>query len=281
MPLNFLKPDSNSRSLSQPAAESSGESDPRTQPQFLPLLWGVLGIIIQARFCYQADAFLLSSGIIALISTLTLIFGGVALCRKKAEGTNTNRAIVLAGGIIGFLAGVPFGLWTLGAALLILLMSLIPHRFGIVADFIVAVLAGSLFLGAATAFGRISTAGYPSAFVFFFFLAWGTTIAIGTWKVDTTSNRLTLATLLGPRAALATAGILFFIFGIITTWPFLNGFYKSVYFWVIVIGVDIPLLWLWGRIRGRDKQLSDFALARFNRWIRWLTFVFLIALLLA
>ncbi len=182
---------------------------------------------------------------------------------------------------MGFAAGVPFGLWALGAALLLLLSNALSQRLAFVYDLVIAVLAGSVFLGTATAFRGILLGGYPAAFAFFFFLAWSATLAVETWKDDLQNRRLTLATLIGPRAALVISGILFFIFGIITTWPFLNEFYSSTYFWVIVIGVDLPLLWMWGKLRGRDKQLSEPAIVKFNRRARWLSFAVLLALLFA
>ena len=295
MPLNSSELASNSKSLSSPAAESVHERDPRSHPPFLTLLWGVLAVAVQSHLCYRDGINPLWPGLVALVSILAIAIGGMSLWRDTAPsgaagsdpargskpGAKIGHAVILAGGLLGFAAGVPFGVWTLSAAVLVLLLTLTHNRPALLTDFVAAVLASALFLGTATAFGRTILGGYPAALAFFFFLAWGTTIGVETWKTDASDRRVTLATLLGPRMALAVAGIFFFIFGIITTWPFLNGLYGPFYFWIVAIGVDLPLLWMWGKLRGRDKELSHFAIVRFNRRARWLTFIVLVGLLLA
>ncbi|MFH1010542.1 MAG: hypothetical protein V1784_04830 [bacterium] len=61
----------------------------------------------------------------------------------------------------------------------------------------------------------------------------------------------------------------------------MNEFYSPTYFWIMVVGVDLPLLWMWGRLRGRNKELSEAAIVTFNHWVRPLTFVAFLALFLA
>ena len=259
--------------------------DPRLRPLFLPPLWGALGVLVQIRLCYCAGLDISWQAIVPFVSALALVFGGMSLRREKTAsleaGSRLGRILLLGGAVVGFVAGVPFGLWSFGAALVVFSSNALPQRLAFIHDLVIAVLAASVFLGTATALGSILLGGYPAAFAFFFFLSWSASLAVETWKDDLQNRRLTLATLTGPRAALVTSGILFFIFGIITTWPFLNEFYSSTYFWIIVIGVDLPLLWMWGKLRGRDKQLSEPAIVKFNRRTRWLTFVVLLALLFA
>jgi len=285
MPSNSSESDSNLRFPSDRQVEPSHAGDPRTRPLGLPLLWGALGVLVQIRLCYWAGRDVSWQAIIPLVSGLTLILGGMALRREKIVPSGTSprygRILLLGGAVVGFAAGVPFGLWALGAALLLLFSNALSQRLAFIHDLVIAILAASVFLGTATALNGILLGGYPAAFAFFFFLAWSATLAVETCKDDLQNRRLTLATLVGPRAALVTSGILFFIFGIITTWPFLRESYSSTYFWFIAIGVDLPLLWMWGKLRGRDKQLSESAIVKFNQRARWLTFVILLALLFA
>lgn len=259
--------------------------DPRLRPFYLPLLWTALGVFVQSRLCYGAGLDVSWHAIVPFVSALALVFGGMSLRREKTASSEADsrlgRILLLGGAVVGFVAGVPFGLWTLWAAALLFFSNALSERLSFVYDLVIAVLAASVFLGTATALGGVLLGGYPAAFTFFFFLAWSASLAVETWKDDLQSHRLTLATFVGPHAALVISGILFFIFGIITTWPFLNEFYSSTYFWIIVVGVDLPLLWMWGKLRGRDKQLSEPAIMKFNRRTRWLTFVVLLALLFA
>jgi len=287
VPSNSSGPAYNSKFPSSPAAESPAERDSRTHPPFVTLLRCVLAVAVQTRLCFRDGTNPFWPGLIALVSVLAIAFGGMSLWRGTAPvggakpGAKTGHAVLLVGGVLGFVVSVPFGVWTLSAAVLLLLITLVDSRPGLLTDFVVAILASALFLGTATAFGRIAQGGYPAALAFFFFLAWGATIGIESWKTDASHHRVTFATLMGPRMALAVAGIFFFIFGIITTWPFLNGLYGPLYFWIVAIGADLPLLWMWGKLRGRDRELSEVAVARFNRLARWLTFIVLIGLFLA
>ena len=221
------------------------------------------------------------------------MLGGITLFRFRAplesQGTHLPKTknikasyiLLLFGVLVGFFGGIPFGGWTLAAALLIVLHNSIPRRLAVLQHLLLSLLVASLFFGTALAMGSFLHAAYPAVFAFFFFCAWQTTRAVETSRVDVKNKRITLATWFGPRATLAIGGILFFLFGIITTWPYLNGLYSAVYFWIIILGVDFPMLWMWGKLRGRDKELSSPAIARFNRAVRWLIFIVLIALLFA
>ena len=259
----------------------------------LPVLWGVMGVVVQTRLCFHSAPVEILPAIVALISSVTLIFGGMMLVRFRAasesnednptngQSIKSSYILLLIGGVVGFFGGVLLGLWTLATALFIWLYCSIPQRLALLQHLLLALLTASLFLGTALAFDRFSLAAYPAAFAFFFFFAWQTTRAAETSRDDVKHGHATIATLFGPKATLAIGGVLFFLFGIITTWPFLNGLYSTVYFWIVVLAVDFPLLWMWGKLRGRDKELSMEAIGRFNRVARWLIFIVLIALLFA
>lgn len=276
------------------SSKSPSSHAPESQSNFhlpiwlLPVLWGVMGVVVQTRLCFHSTPVEILPAIVALISSVTLIFGGMMLFRfraasesPKSESAKSGYILLLIGGVVGFFGGVLLGLWTLATALFIWFYCSIPQRLTLLQHLLLALLTASLFLGTALAFDRFSLAAYPAAFAFFFFLAWQTTRAVETNRVDAKNGRVTVATLLGPRATLAIGGVLFFLFGIITTWPFLNGLYSKVYFWIVILVVDFPLLWMWGKLRGRDKELSTTAIARFNHMDRWLIFIVLIALLFA
>ncbi len=288
---NSSEPGSSSKSPSSHAPES--QSNLHLPIWLLPVLWGVMGVVVQTRLCFHSAPVEILPVIVVLISSVTLIFGGMTLFRFRAaseslEDNSTNAKsvkssyiLLLIGGVVGFFAGISFGLWTLATALFIWFYCSIPQRLAVLQHLLLALLTASLFLGTALAFDKFSLAAYPAAFAFFFFCAWQTTRAVETSRVDAKRRRVTIATLLGPRATLAIGGILFFLFGIITTWPFLNNLYSKVYFWIVILAVDLPLLWMWGKLRGRDKELSTAAIARFNHMARWLIFIVLIALLFA
>ena len=289
---NSSKHDSNSKSPSSLAPETS--TNHHIPIWLLPVLWGVMGVAAQTRLCLHANPAPIWPAIPALISSVLLIFAGIMLFRFKAaseihennptqsKGATSLYMLLLIGGVVGFAGGFLLGLWTLATALVILLYCSIPQRFAILHHLLLALLTASLFFGSALALNKFSYACYPAAFAFFFFLAWQTTRAVETCSADVKNRYVTIATLFGPRPTLAIGGILFFLFGIITTWPFLmREFYSPIYFWIVILAVDFPMLWMWGKLRGRNKELSIAAIAKFNRLARWLIGVVLIALLFA
>jgi 4-hydroxybenzoate polyprenyltransferase len=252
-----------------------------------------MSVAAQARLCYHNASPEIWLVIPVLVSSVALILGGIRLFQLTAaseaqEGESAkdktatmNYILLVIGGVVGFFGGIQLGLWTLATALIVWLYSSISQRFAVIHQLLLAILTASLFLGTGLALDQFTYAAYPAAFAFFFFLAWQTTRDVETARLDAKNKRITIPTLFGLRPALAIGGILFFLFGIITTWPFLNGLYSKIYFWIVILAIDFPMLWLWGKLRGRDKELSAIAIARYNRVARWLVFIFLIALLFA
>jgi hypothetical protein len=81
------------------------------------------------------------------------------------------------------------------------------------------------------------------------------------------------------HGALAWVSTLFFFFGVAALWPWLGHLYGAAYFWIAVVGVLLPTLYLWGRLRQPRYQPSMVALLRFNRVLPYLGLILLIAIL--
>ncbi len=66
----------------------------------------------------------------------------------------------------------------------------------------------------------------------------------------------------------------------ITLWPWLGKIYGVGYFWILILGVLSPLLYLWGRMKqpGADTPLP--ALNRFNRLLPYIGLILLVAILI-
>ena len=146
MPSNSSGPAYNSKSLLSPATESPAERDPRTHPAFLTLLWCVLAVAVQSRLCFRDGTNPFWPGLFALVSILAIALGGMSLWRgtvpSRAAGSDPTQsrrlaggskpgakighAVILAGGVLGFVVSVPFGVWTLSAAILILAPLFLP-----------------------------------------------------------------------------------------------------------------------------------------------------------
>ena len=83
------------------------------------------------------------------------------------------------------------------------------------------------------------------------------------------------------RSRLAVAAIIFFLFGTVSLWPWLGTIYGQGYFWLLLCGVLLPLVFFWGRIRQPKMEGARTALIRFNRVAPVLGFIHILAILVA
>jgi hypothetical protein len=82
------------------------------------------------------------------------------------------------------------------------------------------------------------------------------------------------------RSFLAMISTAFFFFGVLTLWPWLGKLYGIEYFWILVLGVLSPTLYLWNKLRQPHHHSSMTALVRFNRVVPYLGLVLAIAILI-
>lgn len=151
-----------------------------------------------------------------------------------------------------FFIGVIAAAWTGTAPLIIALISLgllIGYsrwwkRKPIIGNVVVSVMIAIAFLYGATAFGN-PLAAWPPAFMGFVY-TWGREIVkdLEDTVGDTAHQAKTLPILLGEPVAKLIATILFMtlIFGVII--PYLFHIYNVYYLLMVVVGVDVPILYI-------------------------------------
>lgn len=83
------------------------------------------------------------------------------------------------------------------------------------------------------------------------------------------------------RHRLAVTAVIFFLFGTVSLWPWLGEIYSKTYFWILLLGVLLPLAFFWGRIRQPKIEGAKIALIRFNRIAPVLGLMHIVALLAA
>jgi hypothetical protein len=163
---------------------------------------------------------------------------------------------------------------------LISLYQLVLRRYRYSLLLIAPVLIGLLFLNTASLLGHVGSGGFPAAFG-----ALLTFILLATRELELRTP-LPEDVNVDPhihiihRKALAWISIVFFVFGVISFWPWLGKLYGNAYFWTLIAGVLAPLLYLWGRLRQPRHQNSLTALHRFNRLVPYLGLVLLLAIAL-
>lgn len=143
---------------------------------------------------------------------------------------------------------------------------------------IAPLLFGLLILDTALLLGNLAGGGYPSVYALLLvFIILVTRELERRTPISDNSDEDPHVHIL-HRKAMAWLSIVFFLFGVIGFWPWLGKIYSDTYFWILVAGVLVPLLYLWGRLRQPRRQNSYVALQRFNRIVPYLGLILLVAI---
>jgi hypothetical protein len=127
------------------------------------------------------------------------------------------------------------------------------------------ILCGSLFTGVAGVLGNPIVGIFPGVISLLFVLVLRVTLDIEREIISLHRHRDDEAIFHLYRRRLAwTAGV-FFLFGVVSFWPWLGSIYGQAYFWILIIGVILPLVFFWGRLRQPRDEGAQVALTRFNR----------------
>ncbi len=238
------------------------------------------------------------------------VVAGVVVCAKQIPFSAVDAAIPLVSAVLAVLAWnrfrgssamaygllaaslavAAFGLsrqanspmeWLLLIAPFFLIVlywtSLVKVRGAVL--WIAPLLFGALFLDTAALLGKMSCGGFPAVLaVLLSFIVHAThELELRTPASDPEADPHVHIV---HHRALAWISIVFFLFGVVSFWPWLGKMYGNAYFWVMTIGVLMPLLYLWGRLRQPRRQNSYHALLRFNRLIPYLGLILLVAIAL-
>jgi hypothetical protein len=140
---------------------------------------------------------------------------------------------------------------------------------------------GCVPLATAALMGTPATGGFPAALAMLFTLVLNLTREIEV-ETETPEDGVDHPPVhFVHRLRLARISMVFFIFGVVSLWPWLGKIYGHAYFWVLVAGVLLPTTMYWGRLRQPRMESSYEALVRFNRLSPYLGGVLLLALALA
>jgi len=158
------------------------------------------------------------------------------------------RGFSIAATVAGLALSVVLGLWGLivAWAVIILLMGYSARlkRKPLWGNLAVATAAGLAFLYGGIAVNRPLPALIPAGFAFLFHL--GREILKDAEDVagDRVGGARTLAIHLGIATALKWAGFTFVLLILITPLPFVLGRYSLVYLVIVILGVDVPLVYV-------------------------------------
>jgi hypothetical protein len=138
-------------------------------------------------------------------------------------------------------------------------------------------LCGSVFIGTAGALGNPLVGLFPGVISLLFMLVIRVTLDLES-EISTHHNDADDAEIFHHfRHRLAWTAIAFFFFGVVSFWPWLGMTYSHAYFWILVLGVILPLVFFWGRLRQPRSEGAQVALLRFNRISPVIAFVLIFA----
>jgi len=163
--------------------------------------------------------------------------------------------------------------------------SFLPRQSGIASNVVLKLAVAPLLLGlppiaTAAVMGNPSAGGYPAVLTVLLGYVLFTTRDLEHRAVTDSEGREDFPVHTAYRGTLAWVSTVFFFFGTVSLWPWLGQIYDGIYFWILVIGVLLPTLFLWGRLRQPRAQNSLAALVRFNRALPYIGLILLIAILI-
>lgn len=229
-------------------------------------------------------AALITGGANAINDVYDLEIDKVNKPRRPLPSGRLNRAQAAAFGAVLLAMGVaisPFlGLWGLAIALAVVLL-LVGYSARLKGtplwgNLTVALAAGLAFLYGGIAVGRPWPALIPAGFAFLFHL--GREILKDSQDVagDRAAGARTLPTRMGVSLALRWACLVFALLILTTPLPYLVGRYPLTYLVIVVLGVDLPLVYV---ILSSQRDRSPGHLGRLSLLLKLDMWVGLVAIL--
>ncbi len=139
--------------------------------------------------------------------------------------------------------------------------------------------ASAMFVAAAL--GHPETGAFPAAIAALFVAVVRATLDIEEDLFENHGGSNAVEVHQHYRKRLAMTAVTFFLFGTVSLWPWLGELYGRAYFWVMLLGVLMPLAFFWGRIRQPKMEGARTALIRFNRIAPMLGVIHAVALLIS
>ncbi len=249
------------------------------------ILCGVVPLILYFRFIPEIQY----PAVVTSILASTLLFFGWSLSSTYPNRLSESRwwwlfcssAIIVS--LIGLvlvdrLSFVGF-LWIGLPAVLLYLHSRTNRERRLIRQSIVSLLFGSIFMFVSSSLGVGRLGAFPAVIAVLFIAVLRATIDIEEDVIKTYSDVDVVAVEDHYRHRLTITAVIFFLFGTVSLWPWLGEVYGQAYFWILLLGVLLPLAFFWGRIRQPKLEGARVALTRFNRIAPLLGLFHIIAIL--
>ncbi len=155
-----------------------------------------------------------------------------------------GTVLLAVGAILGWTLGWKTGLIASASSVILILYSKYLKGMVLVGNISVGLIASLAFLYGGLAFGRFRSTLIPAWFAFLFHLGREIIKDVEDMEGDRAGHAQTLPIRYGERTSLAIASIVFVLLIISTLIPFFLRIYGAVYLWVVVFGVDCPLMYV-------------------------------------
>jgi len=266
-----------------PLDKLSAIPDPWSRPFLMVIVCA--SVVITAVLCVKDGADFSLSTALVLLAALLAAWPMAARRRADSEPMRPQLAMAFLGGALVLL--VPAMVmadttWLGWAAALAPVVLLLVWRIPLATSRAAKLVLGPLILGApfvvtAVAMGRPQSGGFPAVLaILFSAVAFSTRTLEARLLADSVEEDP--ASHPAYHRTLAVVSTLLFFFGVVALWPWLGKLYGDRYLWVLVVGLLVPLLFFWGRLRQPRGEHPMSALVRFNRLVPYIGIVLLLAI---
>lgn len=228
--------------------------------------------------------------LMAMLSALLYISGWYVLDKNRADEPdakpklfNSGMLLATCGALLGIVSSYLNGFGAVSIIgslipLIILMMRKQVARTFSQADLVLTpVLCASVFWGSGGLLGDPLVGVFPAVIVLL--MAFVIQIAqITETEIRSTYTEIDEEEIFHRyRKRFAWTASIFFLFGVVSFWPWLGMIYNDAYFWLLIFGVILPMVFFWGRLRQPRAEGPYVALLRFNRVSPLLAGILLIA----
>ncbi len=257
--------------LDHPFLSESRNPVPLKLLQASILLCGIVPLIFALKSTVSLDVV---AYVIAIVAGALTYLGWNMSPSRPGSGSNSSAwlflllggtAVAFTGPLIANALSAWIAVSIILLPVLVILHARAPRSAKLGKHVLAPLMFGSIFLFMAGALGAPGLGAFPAAIGALFVAVIRSTLDIEEDIFENHADSSELEVEHHYRYRLAVAAVIFFLFGTVSLWPWLGEIYSRSYFWLMLLGVLIPLAYFWGRIRQPKIEGAKTALIRFNR----------------
>ncbi len=235
------------------------------------ILCGLVPIVLAYRS--ETPPSMMSAVVTAVAAILVFTGWRLSFAQAGDEPRSKKWLLLVGAGALGACASlflqqsfnaVNF-LWALLLPTLVIMNQAMLRNSSLCRHVMIPLMFGAIFMFTAGSLGVPTLGAFPAVIGALFIAVVRATIEIEEDLFENHADSKHMEVEQHYRHRLAITAVIFFLFGTVSLWPWLGDMYGKGYFWLLLVGVLLPLAFFWGRIRQPKLEGAKTALIRFNR----------------